>query len=420
MRLLGWASARPSKLKRGWDAAGPRFSAMLESDGRALVSLLAASGRLSAVDLCELALANRVLSQAVAAFWETALDRPPPPASASTTPPPPPPEPPVAALALEFDAETAGKNHAASRSRRHFDVCCLCSEHTPKPIYMRPTTEGERGVCEGCLAGWRTSFPASAGPCVLQHAAAVLAPTAAHLMGVGTADEVARSVPHFNSLQARAFRGERAMRVSLRHAASWGLKKHGGPTRMRQARALAALAESARLASDAPRGQALYEALDARELDARKFRLRSALALALAGKKCVPAPLPNTVAAPEPYDFACNADASLLQAANAYAAVGRPPLASIVEAAVKDAEAKAKPGADGGCKGKGKQAAAAAAAAAAKAAEEDEEDEEDSEYSEGSSEEESDSDGDDDDDDDESGRASRRQKRRRPRAASSR
>jgi hypothetical protein len=51
-------SLKLQQLERDRKATVPRFAAQLESHGRALVPLLVASGRVSAVDLCELALAS--------------------------------------------------------------------------------------------------------------------------------------------------------------------------------------------------------------------------------------------------------------------------------------------------------------------------------------------------------------------------
>jgi hypothetical protein len=369
-------------------AAGPRFELLASQHATPLIPLLVANGggSLSAVDLCELAVASKAFGDAVRAFWQSVQ---PPSAAGSSAAPTTATTAPNAAtllssLSLEFSAWDAGRDR--NERKNPGGTCAACGQFPAVASgYVAPGS-GSKPVCKGCFGGMGTAFDESRGGTprvLLAHCAAVLAPTAAHLFGT-TPEEVAAAVPRYRPRLA-SMKNERGMRVSLRQAANWALRnpQNPGPLGVRRARANVALSEAAELSADVPRGAAHYESLDCRALDFRRHALRRALALALRGRVHSPAAAGaeepqgggggkaagrgKKAAAPlgdRPFDFEKHGGAALRAAANSHIGAGTPGVAAIVAMAVKMAEL-VQPGAAG--------AAGGGVAAAAAAAEEEEE-----------------------------------------------
>jgi hypothetical protein len=373
------AAPRLSKRERERLAAGPRFQQQLANgaNARDLVRLIVTKGpvTLSAVDLCELAVSCRGFADGVRHFWDavgargaammaaaaasTAISSAASPAAAlaaassnsararrassrprrarfdaSTFPTLYlPASNPLSRLALDYSPFGAG---VLFRTRRHayFMVDCVgCGGVIGnKPAYVDAVG---RGCCHACASGWRTAVDpsSSSSPRRLHaHLASVLAPTASRLLGVPL-DELVRAVPHHKP-HSLALKADRAVRVSLRSSASWALRKHGGPQRMKDAKDLMLRAEATTLSNlSAARGPVHYESLDAYGMDCRRHALRKALTAALEGKEHAHPTADYNV----PWSLEQHGGDALLRAAAAHSACGRPSLASIVSTAVEAA-----------------------------------------------------------------------------------
>lgn len=215
-------------------------------------------------------------------------------------------------LALDFGAWEGGRDLGERAGRP--GPCAGCGRSPVADVaFIDPAGAA---VCRACFSGLSTTevAPGANGwrgeRAMSAHALGVLAPTAAHLLGVSVEDLVTH-VPRVRP-RATCFKKASGYRVSLRAAAAYALKAKGGPAGLKRARARAARAEAAGVSASAaestPKSLLQYETMDARARDARRHRLRRALRRALAA--FVYAPEAAAAAAAEAAEAAAEAPPS--------------------------------------------------------------------------------------------------------------